>query len=80
NYPNPFNSRTTIRYDIPVDQFVTIKVYDITGSELKTLINKNQKAGRYMVNFDGGSFASGIYFCRIITEKFKKVLKMILLK
>ncbi|MFZ0455694.1 MAG: FG-GAP-like repeat-containing protein [Ignavibacteriaceae bacterium] len=80
NYPNPFNSRTTIRYDIPVDQFVTIKVYDITGSELKTLVNKNQKAGRYMVNFDGGSFASGIYFCRIITEKFKKVLKMILLK
>ena len=80
NFPNPFNAQTTIQYDLPVDQFVTVKIYDITGSEVKTLINKYQKAGRYNIKFNSGSLASGVYFCRIFTEVYSKVNKMIILK
>lgn len=80
NYPNPFNAQTTISYDLPADQFVTVKIYDITGSEIRTLVKKFEKAGSYTINFNTGSLPSGVYFCRIISEKFNSVKKMIILK
>jgi hypothetical protein len=62
NYPNPFNPVTKIDYSIPQSGLVTLKVYDILGKEVKTLINKNQETGYYTVGLDASSLASGIYF------------------
>lgn len=62
NYPNPFNPVTNIRYDIPEDGLVTLKVYDLLGREVVSLVNENKKAGRYLVSFNGANLSSGIYF------------------
>ena len=84
NYPNPFNPRTTILYDVPVKTKVTLKVYDILGREMATLVNEIQKPGSYKVSFDingkGGMLSSGVYFYRIVAGKFVKTKKMIILK
>ncbi len=65
NYPNPFNPSTRINYELPIANYVTLKIYDVVGKEVATLVNEKQNAGRYSVEFDGSSFASGIYFYRI---------------
>ena len=62
NYPNPFNPTTTIEYTIPQSRFVSIKVYDILGKEVKTLIHQQELPGTYKVQFNGSELASGIYF------------------
>ena len=62
NYPNPFNPSTTIEYDIPYDMSVTLKIYDILGRETSTIVNTEQPAGNYKVQFDASTLASGIYF------------------
>jgi photosystem II stability/assembly factor-like uncharacterized protein len=80
NYPNPFNPGTTIRYSIPQISFVTIKVYDILGREIRALVNENKAAGNYSVSFDAGNLASGIYFYTIKAGDFVQTKKMILLK
>lgn len=80
NYPNPFNPKTTIKYQVPNLCFVTIKIYDITGREITKLVNQNQTKGIYTVQFDGSGFASGIYFCQMVAGKFVKVLKLALVK
>ena len=80
NYPNPFNPSTTISYQIPVPGKVTLKIYDILGREVTTLVNKEQKAGNYKVNFDASRLASGVYFYRIIAGDFVQTKKMILLR
>ena len=80
NYPNPFNPSTTISYQIPVPGKVTLKIYDILGREVTTLVNKEQKAGNYKVNFDASRLASGVYFYRITAGQFVSVKKMILMK
>jgi hypothetical protein len=84
NYPNPSNPKSKIDYQIPFDGKVSIKVYDITGREVVTLINTDQQAGYYTTEFDGTNLASGIYFYRIIAEgggqKFIKTLKMVIVK
>lgn len=80
NYPNPFNPSTTIRFQIPEPAKVTIKVYDVLGREITTLLDEEKKAGKYEFFFDAHSFASGIYFYRIQTGSFVKTNKMILLK
>ena len=80
NYPNPFNPSTTINYDLPVSSFVTMKVYDITGREVATVVNELQNAGRYNIRFDGSNFASGVYFYRIQAGEFKQLKKMFLIK
>ncbi|MDZ4712689.1 MAG: T9SS type A sorting domain-containing protein [bacterium] len=80
NYPNPFNPETNIKFDLPEDNFVTIKVYDILGKELFTLLNDFRNAGRYSINFNGSNFASGIYYYKIKAGEFESIKKMILLK
>jgi hypothetical protein len=79
NFPNPFNPTTTIKYQIPKQGNVTIKVYDILGSEVATLINDQQNEGRYEVKFDAGSLASGVYLYRLSVNDFESVKKMVLL-
>jgi hypothetical protein len=64
NYPNPFNPITTIKYDIPQDNFVSVKIYDLLGREIFA-VSEFKKAGRYEVKFDGSNFASGLYFFKI---------------
>ena len=80
NYPNPFNPTTTIRFEIPKQSLVTLKVYDITGREVGYLINEVKNAGVYMVGFNGNNLASGTYFYRIQAGDFVEVKKMVLLK
>jgi hypothetical protein len=80
NYPNPFNPVTSIKFDIPKSTFVKMKVYDILGKEVAELVNTDMEAGRYEVNWDGTNLASGIYFYRIETKDFTRVMKMVLLK
>ncbi len=80
NYPNPFNPVTSIKFDIPKSTYVKIKMYDMLGKEISELVNMDMEAGRYEVNWDGTNFASGVYFYRIETKDFTKVMKMILLK
>jgi hypothetical protein len=80
NYPNPFNPVTKISYSIPKESFVTIKVFDITGKEVATLLSEIRGAGNYEVNFDGSKFASGVYFYRLSTENFVETKRMMLVK
>jgi len=65
NYPNPFNPTTTIKYQIPELSFVTLKVYDVLGSEIITLVNEEITVGSYEVDFNATSLPSGIYFYRL---------------
>jgi hypothetical protein len=80
NYPNPFNPTTTIDYSIPKSGFVTIKIYNVLGSEIKTLVNEEKSTGSYSLQFYGGNLASGIYFCRMQSGSFFKTKKLFLLK
>ena len=80
NYPNPFNPTTTIKYQIPELSFVTIKVYDVLGSEVATLINEEKPVGSYEFEFDGTKLPSGVYFYRLTAAEFSDTKKLILLK
>jgi Secretion system C-terminal sorting domain len=80
NYPNPFNPATNIKYDLPKESFVVIKVYDILGREVAALVNEKQPSGRYNIRFDASNLASGIYVYRIVAGDFVQVHKMMLLK
>lgn len=81
NYPNPFNPTTTITYEIAVVGHVDLKVYDVLGQRVATLVNEVQTPGRYSVKFDGSRFASGVYFFRLTTSNgFQQVRKMLLEK
>ena len=80
NYPNPFNPSTTILYKIPKTGLVSLKVYDILGREIKTLVNEEKPAGSYEVKFDRNRLSSGIYFYRLRVGENSSVKKMILLK
>jgi aminopeptidase N len=80
NYPNPFNSQTTISFTIPTDEFVSIKIYDIAGNELQTLISERLKAGYHSIKFDGGKFSSGVYLYKLETKNFQSTKKLILIK
>lgn len=82
NYPNPFNPGTSIKYTIPLAGAVQMKVYDVMGKEIATLVNEFQKPGEYTVSFNTErlSLASGVYFYRIISRNFSKTLKMFYLK
>ncbi|HVO75569.1 MAG TPA: T9SS type A sorting domain-containing protein, partial [Ignavibacteriaceae bacterium] len=80
NYPNPFNPSTKFRYEIPAENKVLIKIYDILGREVATLVNDYQKAGSYQVEWNAGKFASGVYFYSIKAGDFSAVKKLLLLK
>ena len=80
NYPNPFNPKTTIEFDIVKESNVILKVFDISGREIKTLINELKPAGYYSVFFDGSNFATGIYFYKISADNFSDVKRMMLIK
>lgn len=80
NYPNPFNPSTTIKYDIPEASLVTIKVYDISGKEVVTLVNENKNYGRYEVQFNGDNLSTGVFYYKITAGNFTEVKKMILIK
>jgi hypothetical protein len=80
NYPNPFNPTTVISYQLPVSSPVTLKIYDILGNEVATLVNEIKPAGNYEVEFDAGYLSSGVYFYSISAESFNQVKKMILLR
>ncbi|MEJ2617082.1 MAG: T9SS type A sorting domain-containing protein [Ignavibacteriaceae bacterium] len=80
NYPNPFNPTTTINYSIPKVGFVTLKVYDILGREIVSLVNDEKQPGEYSVKFDGTGFSSGIYFYKLQAGEFISTKKFILMK
>jgi hypothetical protein len=80
NYPNPFNPVTNIAYSIPQTGIVTLKVYDVLGNEIRTLVNEENTAGRYNIIFDGSNLASGIYFYVIRSGDFIRTRKMVLLR
>ncbi|MCZ7609893.1 MAG: YCF48-related protein [Ignavibacterium sp.] len=80
NYPNPFNPSTTINYEIPSQQFVSLKVYDVLGNEVAILVNEDRSAGSYEINFDASNLSSGIYFYQLKTSEFIQTKKMIYLR
>ena len=80
NYPNPFNPVTTINFSIPQHGFVTLKIYDVLGKEVMTVVNEQKVRGNYEVEFNAGNLASGAYFYRIESGEFRDVKRMILLK
>jgi len=80
NYPNPFNNTTIISYQIPTYEFVTLKIYDLLGNEVKTLINENQKAGYNSIKFSAPEISSGIYFYKLTAGEYSSTKKFILLK
>ena len=80
NFPNPFNPTTTISYSIPKECFVIVKVYDLLGREVKSLVNEEKIAGNYSVQFNGNSLVSGIYFYKLQAGNFIQTKKMVLLK
>jgi hypothetical protein len=80
NYPNPFNPSTTIRYSIPENSFITLKVYNTLGKEVAVLANEYKSAGYYQASFNGSELSSGIYFYTLHTGSFTETRKMILMK
>lgn len=80
NYPNPFNPATSIAYQLPVNSFVTLKIYDVLGKEVTTLVNEQKPAGKYKVQFDASELGSGVYFYTLSAGNFVQSRKMILLK
>lgn len=80
NYPNPFNPSTMIKYSIPSDQFVTLKIFDVLGREVATLVNEAQVRGEYTISFNASRLSSGIYYYSITAGSYRETRKMILTK
>jgi hypothetical protein len=87
NYPNPFNPTTVIRYQLPVNSWVTLKIYNVLGQEVATLVNEDKQPGVYNEKLEGSSLSSGVYYFRLSatsssdpSKSFTQVKKMLLLK
>lgn len=80
NYPNPFNNQTTIRFAIPYKDFVSIKLFDLNGNEIKTLVDNELNSGQYSINLDANKLSSGVYFYTMKTSSFKSTKKLVLIK
>lgn len=80
NYPNPFNPSTTISYELPSSENVLLKVFNIKGDEVETLVNQKQNKGSYSITFDASAFSSGVYYYKLMTENFSDTKRMILVK
>lgn len=80
NYPNPFNPSTTIEFNLPKSEFVELKVYNILGKEVSTIVTKKLNQGNHTYTFDGKNMASGIYYYQLVAGDYRQVKKMILIK
>jgi hypothetical protein len=80
DYPNPFNPTTTIHYSFPSGDFLTIKVDNMLGQEVATVVNEEKGPGSYQVQFDGTGLSSGVYFYRLQAEEFVDTKKLVLVK
>jgi hypothetical protein len=80
NYPNPFNPLTSIRFGLSENSHVVLKIYDLLGRDVSTLVDENLEAGRYTVNFNAANLASGVYFYKLTANGFTEAKKMILVK
>jgi hypothetical protein len=80
NYPNPFNPTTVLSYRLPVTSNVTLKVYDILGKEVATLVDETKSAGSYEVKFDASNLSSGIYFYKLQSGRYTETKKLVLMK
>jgi len=80
NYPNPFNPTTAINYEVSLSSFVTLKVYDILGREVATLVNEKKSPGNYTVRFNAAGLASGVYLYRVTAGNFAQTKKMMVVK
>jgi hypothetical protein len=80
NYPNPFNPTTTIRFAIPKSSFVTLKVFNILGEEISTVLGERLPAGAHSVQWDGSPFPNGVYFYRLQAGPFLEIKTLVLLK
>ena len=80
NFPNPFNPKTKIKYEIAKSGFVNLKVFDVLGREIKTLVNENKNVGTYEIDFDASHLNSGVYFYKLTTNDFSEMKEMILIK
>ncbi|MGA9121174.1 MAG: GDSL-type esterase/lipase family protein [Bacteroidota bacterium] len=80
NYPNPFNPSTTISFSLPTRSFVSLRVFDDLGGEVRNLVHELREPGRYSINFDGSKLSSGVYIYRLISGKFTQSKKMVMVK
>jgi hypothetical protein len=80
NHPNPWNPTTTIKYQIPIAGTVTLKVYDVLGNEVTTLIRESKEPGRYEVTFDGSDLSSGVYVYQLRVNDYVSTKKMVLMR
>jgi hypothetical protein len=80
NYPNPFNPATEFQFTLPQERIVVLKIYDLLGREVSTLINERIPAGNYIARWDATGFASGVYFYRLTAGDFVSAKRMVLMK
>ena len=80
NYPNPFNPTTKIIYELPITNYVSLRVFDVNGKEIEILVNANQTAGSYSVSFNAANYPSGVYFYKLESGNFNETRKMLLVK
>jgi hypothetical protein len=80
NYPNPFNPSTTIKFDLPRGTKVSLVIYDILGRQVETIVNGNFEPGSYTYSWDASKYGSGVYFCKMVSDKNTDVKKMLLVK
>ena len=80
NYPNPFNPTTNVSFSVPIETFVTVKIYDLLGNEIAVLVNETKTPGKYNVQFHANGFSSGVYICEMTASNFKSTQKLVLAK
>ncbi len=80
NYPNPFNPSTTISYSIPTEGYVTLKVYDVLGHEVASLVDEQKQIGTFDVHFDANALSSGVYYYQLKAGEFTTTKKLVLMK
>ena len=80
NYPNPFNPSTLISYQLPASAFVVLKVFDVLGREIETLVNEHQNAGKHSVQFNAAKLPCGVYFYKLEAGNYNNTKKLLLIK
>ncbi len=80
NYPNPFNPTTSIEFKVPSSEYVSLKIYDVIGNEIASLVNEEKEAGNYKVTFDASNISTGVYFYKLTAGNFSQTRKMLFLK